>query len=67
MQPGPPPHTSATIPRLVSRAILRTLLIVLVRALATIVVPRLLGYGLLSVGGGSMGEALPSGSLVITP
>lgn len=66
MQPGLPPQTSATILRLVGRAILRVLVIVLVCVIAIIVVPRLFGYGLLRSEGGSMGEALPNGTLVIT-
>jgi len=40
-------------------------LVTLASALATAVVPRLLGYGTLVVQGASMGDAAPVGSLVI--
>ena len=45
---------------------LRALVIVLVCVIAIIFVPRLFGYGTFRGEGGSMGEALPNGTLVIT-
>lgn len=40
-------------------------LIAMIAALAVAVVPRFLGYGAVAINGGSMGESIPTGSLMI--
>ncbi|MGI9657394.1 MAG: signal peptidase I [Gaiellaceae bacterium] len=66
MKPAPLTHSTETISWLVARGVLRVVLIVTIGALGIIVVPRLLGLAPLGVQGGSMGDALPHGSLVFT-
>ena len=66
MNRAPPTHSTEALPWLVARGMLRVALIVVICALAILVVPRLLGQELLGVQGGSMGDSLPDGSLIVT-
>jgi len=66
MKPAPLTHSTETLPWLVARGLLRVVLVLTIGALAIIVLPRLLGLAPLGVQGGSMGDALPHGSLVFT-
>ena len=62
-------HTAAAAWLLLRRLLYAALLIALVAlaaVLALAVAPRLFGYGTLVVHGGSMGETIPTGSLVFT-
>ena len=58
------PLTGGLLRRLLYWVLLATLL-ALAAALAVAVVPRAFGYGTLAVQGGSMGEGIPNGSLVL--
>jgi signal peptidase len=57
--------TAAVFLRRLAYGVLLGGLAVLAVALALAVLPRLFGYGTLAVNGGSMGETVPKGSLVI--
>lgn len=61
-----PSHLTESLPWLLARGVLRVVLIVIVGGLMLVVIPRLLGHEPLGVEGGSMGDALPHGSLVFT-
>ena len=65
MKSVPQTHSTEALAWLVTRGLLRGLLIVAIGAFAVVIVPRLAGHELLGVKGGSMGEALPHGSLVL--
>ena len=61
-----PTHSTEALPWLVGRGLLRVALLVIVSGLLLVVVPRLVGQEPLGIEGGSMGDALPHGSLVFT-